>query len=350
MDRIREALRELVAVFRSASSKHEAHRKAAPVMEQLTRSPAFLAAVIEKYLLTGGSLDSKNYPVVGMTIAENPWFGLVANCWIPLPTRETDISTKCIHHHGDMLLTTATLFGPGYEHWMFAKPSPVDPARGLYEMELLEAAPHPQHHVSFVDAWIAHAPFYPKDMSITLALWSNRFDTTVRDHVKRLPGVRTNAAALRQVALKLGLKRTLDLKVVESYDFFPTNDGFQVVRERKEFELGPNDDHLHSVFHVIQRTGNEHLARVVRRQLDRGAVTAARPTVERLLADLERGTPIEGRLSTKHHGIPYANFSREDVNRALRALGKSKAKDGSKFTPAAAGQEAPRAGAHGEHV
>jgi len=350
MDRIREAVHELLAVFRSATSKHDAHRAAAPIMEQLTRQPAFLTAVIEKYLGTRGSLDRKNYPVVGMEISENPWFGLVANCWIPLPGRETHISTKCIHHHGNMLLTTATLFGPGYEHWMFTKPRPVDPARGVYEMELLEAAPHPQHHVSFVDAWIAHTPFYPKELSITLALWSNRFDTTWRDHVKRLPGVRTNAAALREVGVKMGLKKALDLKVVDSYDFFPTPEGFQVMRERKEFELGPMEDHVHSVFHVVQRTGNEHLGRVIRAQLERGAVSVGRPVVERLLSDLERGRPIEGRLSSMHYGIPYANFTRDDVFGALTALGKKKVDDGGKLASAPGGQAAPRASTQREHV
>jgi hypothetical protein len=258
-----------------------------------------------------------------MEIASNPWFGLVANCWIPLPGRETHIATKAIHHHGNMLLSTATLFGPGYEHWMFSTPKELDAATGLYEMDLLEVAPHARHHVSFVDAWIAHTPFYPKELSITLALWSNRFDTTWRDHLKRLPGVSRNANTLRDIAVKLGLRRALDLKVVESFDFFPTSRGFQVMRERKEFELGPNADHVHSVFHVIQRTGNEHLARTVRSAIDRGAVTTGRSIVERLLRDLESGTPIDGQLSTNHYGIPYANFTRDQVFGAHRALGKN---------------------------
>lgn len=339
--RVGEAVGDLLAVFRSAKSKHEAHRAAAPLMEQLTREPAFLSAIIESYLLRKGTLDRKNYPVVGMEIAENPWFGLVANCWIPLPDRATSISTKCIHHHGNMLLTTATLFGPGYEHWMFSRPVPHAGGNGVHTMELLERAPHPQHHVSFVDAWVAHTPFYPQDLSITLALWSNRFDTTWRDHLKRMPGVRANAAALRDLAVRAGLRGALDLKVVESYDFHPAEAGFAVMPERKEFELGPNEDHLHSVFHVLQRTGNEHLGRVVRRQLDAGAIGAARSVVEMLLGELERGRPIEGRLSSGHHGIPYANFTRDDVLRSLRLTARENIEDGRKFAPASRNQAAP---------
>lgn len=343
MDRIREAVEELLAVFRKAPSKHEANKLVAPIMEQLTREPSFLTAVIAKYLASPRSFNRGNYPVVGMEIASNPWFGLVANCWIPLPTQETHISTKAIHHHGNMLLTTATLFGAGYEHWMFSMPKETS-AEGIYEMDLLEVAPHGKHHVSFVDAWIAHTPFYPKELSITLALWSNQFETTWRDHLKRMPFVSENATALRKLAVKAGLTSTLDLKVVNSFDFFPVENGFQVMRERKEFQLGPNEDHLHSLFHVVQQTGNEHLSRLVRGHLNRGAIQAT-PVVEKLLGSLEGGAPIEGRLSSMHYGVPYANFTRNDVYGALRALGKKVDADGGKFNPAPSGQETARANA-----
>lgn len=342
MDRIREAVAELKGVFQAAPTMHEAHKTAAPMMEQLTREPAFLTAVLEKYVSNPRSLDRRNYPVVALDIALTPWFSLVANCWIPLPGRETHISTKAIHHHGNLLLTTATLFGPGYEHWMFSKPDQLDAAGGKYRMDLLEVAPHPQHHVSFVDAWIAHTPFYPKDLSITLALWSSQFRTTWLDHVKRQRWLSRHAQVPKAIAAKLGLAKTLDLKIVESYDFFPAGETFQVMRERKEFDLGPTEDHLHSVFHVVQRTGNEHLARRIRKHVD--VVKAGRATLVRLLGDLERGTPIEGRLSAGHYDLPFANFTRDDVFRALRAGERNH--DGGKFASATNGKAADRAVAH----
>jgi len=317
MDRLRDAEAELVRVFEKAHTKHEANELARPVMEQLSRDPSFLAAILERYLASPGSLDKRNYPVVGIPIALNPSFGLVANCWIPLPGRETHIATKAIHHHGDMLLSTATIFGPGYEHWMFSTPKPVAAGSDTYRMKLLESAAHPLHHISFVDAWVAHTPLYPKALSITLALWTSRFPVTWRDRAKRIPLFKGRETQLRNLAVRLGLRKKLDLKVVESFDFFPSDAGFQVMRERKEFELGPNEDHLCSVFHVVQETGNERLAQTVRRAIDQGKVHAGRQTVERLLALLDKGTPIEGKLSVGHYGLPYANFTRDDIERAL---------------------------------
>lgn len=343
MDRIRDAVEELVRIFRASATKHEANERAAPVMEQLTREPAFLTAVLERYLQTPRALNRRNYPVVGIEIALNPWFGLVANCWVPLPSRDTSLSTKMIHHHGDMLLTTATLFGPGYEHWMFTRPEPLDRDEGLYSMRLLERAPHPKGHVSFVDAWIAHTPFYPRSLSITLALWSKRFPTTWRDRAKRLPVVRSHVGKLTKVTDALGLRSALQLNVVESFDFYPVEDAFKVMRVRQEFGLGPTEDHVQSVLHILQETGNEHLARVVRRQLERGLVVEGRAAVERLLPDLERGRPLEGKLSSGHYDLPFANFTRDDTLRALRAL-ERRADHGVKFATAQDRQETAGAG------
>jgi hypothetical protein len=344
---IGEAERELRDIFRTSTTKHEANRRAEPVLVQLSREPKLLSEIIERYLVTPGALDRKNYPVVAMNVALNPYFQLVANCWIPLPGRETDLSTKAIHHHGDLLLSTVTLFGPGYEHWMFSTPKAIAGRQGLFAMELLEAAPHPVHHVSFVDAWIAHTPLYPSSLSITLALWSSRFPTTWRDRVKRLPIFRGREQTLRKVALRLGLKKRLELKTIESFDYFPTEHGFQVIPERKEFDLGPNEDHVASVFHVVQQTGNEHLVRRVRRLVEEGRVGASRPHVERFASMVERGTPVEGRLSTGHYGLEQANFTRDDIRRALRGskptTNTNGESNGGKFASEALGEAPARA-------
>jgi hypothetical protein len=322
MGRIREAEKELIAVFRSSATKHEANERAKPIMEQLSRDPGFLTAVLQHYVATPGVLDKRNYPVVTMNLALNPWFGIDANCWIPLPDGNTNLSTKAIHHHGDLLLTTATLFGPGYEHWQFTMPKLTPGSADVYTMDVIESAPHPRHHVSFVDKWTPHVPFYPNKLSITLALWSNSRPTTWRDHVKRIPIIKGRTKQLRQIALKLGLKKRLDLKVVESFDYFPVEQGFNVINKRTEFALGPNMDNLCCFFQVLQETGNEHLARDVRRAIDDRKVTIGRPNVEELVKKLERGTPIQGRLSEHHHDIPEMNFTREAIYEALDALKK----------------------------
>jgi len=319
MKTIKKYVDALNAVFRGARDKHEANRRSRPVLEEMSGDPAFLAEVLERHLRTPGALAARHYPVIGLDIELNPFYGLVANCWIPLPGRETDVSTKSIHHHGNMLLSTVTAFGPGYEHWTFTKPEPVDEAAELYELRLIEHAPHPRHHVAFVDSYVAHLPFYPPETSVTYALWSNKFPVTWKDRVKRLPVLQKNSAALRGLAVRAGLARQLDLKVIEYFDFYPTPEGFRGIRERTEFELGPNEDHLYSLLHVVQATGNERLAPVIEEQLEREGPPENAPLARRLLADLRSGRPVEARLSPTHFNVARANFTRREVEASLAA-------------------------------
>jgi hypothetical protein len=314
-----QVVEELLRVFRAAPHKRAAHAEARPILEQVSRTPAFLREALEAYVPTVEALTHGNYPVVAVPVATNPYFELVLNCWIPLPGRETDVSTKAIHHHGTMLLSTTTVFGPGYEHWLFTRPRPMNEEGTCYRMDLLEAALHPMHHVAYVDTWMAHVPIFPRDHSITLALWSSSDATTWKDYVKRIPAVKRRDAELKKMAGRLGLTRALSLKIVDTFDFYPSQTGFIPMKVRKEFARGPNDDHLHSLFCIVQRTGNEHIARNLKRRLDVLRL-GNEPLVRKLVDELSSGVPIEARLSSGHYGVPHANFTTDSIRTALRGM------------------------------
>jgi len=319
MDSIKKYVGALEGVFRTSPDKHEANRRSRAPLEEMAADPRFFTDALAAHLRAPGSLNQQHYPVVGFNVDLNPHFGLVVNCWIPLPDRQSDVSTKAIHHHGDMLLSTVNAFGPGYEHWTFTRPELVDPERERYDLRLVERAPHPPGHVAFVDSYVPHLPFYPSETSITYALWTSRFPVTWKDKVKRIPALQQNSAALRRLAVKAGLARKLELKVVEYFDFYPTAEGFCGIRERTEFERGPNEDYLQSLFHVMQATGNDSLVKLVEEKLASDEEIENRPLVRQLCADLRAGRPLEGRLSATHYGVPRANFTRAETERALAA-------------------------------
>jgi hypothetical protein len=311
-------LAALRAAFASGADKYAAHERATPVLLEMAASPSVFTAILSRHLERVDALTMRHYPVVSLEIESNPHFGLVANCWIPLPDRDVDMSTKAIHHHGQMLLTTVTAFGPGYEHWLFTSPEMRDASSGIFSMRLTERAPHPTGHAAFVDANIGHVPFYPASLTVTLALWSSRNPTTWKDHLKRVPALHKHSNTLRDLAATIGLSRALDLKVVDYFDFSPTAEGFRGMKERQEFGRGPNEDYLYSLFHILQETRNDALGSAVRRRM--GTAVAQNTTlVARLLADLDRGQPIAGRLSHGHYDIPFANFRGSDIERALGA-------------------------------
>ena len=319
--RIDRVVHGLNRLFDTQPDRHRAHAQSRNILQDLCGDPAFLTAVLRRYLAFPDALNARNYPVVSFNVDLNPSYHLVVNCWIPLPNRDTDLSTKAIHHHGTMLLTTATAFGPGYEHWLFTRPRTLDPARELYGMRVTERKLHSQGDVAFVDAYEPHLPLYPSGLTITLALWSDREPATWKDRFKRIPFLKRNEAAFKRLAVRVGLAQALDLKMVQYFDFYPVEEGFQGMRDRIEFGWGPNEDYLYSLFHVLQATQNDHLAPLVEEQINRQRVPAEGvPLVRRLLDDLRHGRPIEGRLSQGHVGIPHANFRRREIERSLEAL------------------------------
>jgi hypothetical protein len=313
----------LVKIFKLAPDKHEAHRRCAPVLQDMTSDRPFVTQALAAYLKRPGILNAQNYPVVGVEVALNEWFSLVVHGWIPRPDHSPTISSKAIHHHGELLLTTATMSGPGYEHWLFTRPKVLDPEKRLYEMNVTDKKWHPTHDVAFVDAHIPHMPWYPPDTTLTLCLWSDQRPTTWRDRVKRIPLLKKNEYRLRAVAAKLGVTdlfvKAIGLKLLEALDFYPDDDGFHAIPERQEFDKGPNEDHLQSVFCILQHTGNQALGALVEERLRAEPDLKNRATIERLLADLRADRPIEGRLSDCHLALPNAMFPQADVERALAA-------------------------------
>ena len=311
---------DLTSIFSTFSDKRQAHERSRRLIGEIAREPACLTAAIARHLSSPDALNRPHFPVVSFDATSNPFFEVVFNCWIPLPDRSTDVSTKSIHHHGPMLLTTATAFGPGYDHWLFARPKPIDGEADLFSLELIQHGRHAIHEVAFVDAFVAHVPIYPESLTITVCLWSNSTPTTWRDRLKRIPILQRNAASLRQAAAHAGLAKQLDLKVDDYKDYYPTERGFVGVKDREEFPYTSNEDYLYSLFHIMQETGNQQLGTSIETLLNRGSVD--NPMLVRVLLDrLRSDEPIEGRLSDGHYGVPTANFSRVAIERALAFQG-----------------------------
>jgi hypothetical protein len=322
---------QLSRLFRGTRDKYAAHREAQPILQSMAADKEFLVAALRKYISMPGVWNRGHYPVLGGGFELNPYFALDINIWIPLADKNSDLSTKAIHHHGPMILSTATIFGPGYDHWTFHPPKPLDPERELFRLEFLERAQHAKGQIAFVDANIAHVPFFPPGLSITAALWSNSSPTTWRDHAKRMPLLKGHAATLRKIGKTIGLTKSLDLKMEDYLDYYPTADGFKGMRQRKELELGPNENFVGNLFYVLQQTGSESLAPVIRKALDSGEKLTSRATIQQLLGDLESGRPISPRYSAGHSDVPHANFASAAIEQAFRAQGSramQKAADG----------------------
>ena len=314
---IHDYVGELTRIFMHTPDKYRAHEESRRILEDISTDPAFLTALLRRYLARPEVLNAKNYPVVRVDVELNPYYHLVAHCWLSLPGRQTDLATKAIHHHGTLLLTTTTIFGPGYEHLTFTKARPIDPSRELFAMQVTSRGLHPLHHTAFVDAYEPHVPMYPSELSITLALWSAWKKTSWKDYLKRIAFIQRNKEILKQMAKCTGVTDFLEIQRVEYFDYYPTENGFKGMKERIEYPLGPNEDHLHSLFHILQKTQNDPLAPTVEHHLNSGGTHLQnRSKIQQLLQDLKTGRSIEGRLSECHRKLLHTIFKAQDIQRA----------------------------------
>lgn len=308
---------ELTRVFRRAPTKHDAHERSRQVLLDMAGDAASLRASLAREIRKPGALNTRNFPSVGITIAHTPYFGLVANCFL---SGETDLVANAIHHHGHMLLTTVTAFGPGYEHWRFTTPKMIDEHRELFSMGVIDRMQHHLGHTAFVDADMPHAVVTPPALTVTFALWSSKHPVTWREHAKRLPFVRGREQLFRKVSERLGLERALALNPVQYLDFHPVRDGFKGMRERIQYQRGPNEDFLCSFFHILQATNNEALGNVIEEQLRSGGPIDGPETIQRLLGDLRAERPIGARRTEGIHHLEHMNFKTSAIGEALAAL------------------------------
>lgn len=110
--RIEGYLKALTQVFKTADCKHEAHQRSQPILEDISTDRDFMTAILWQYLSIPSVLNTTNYPTVEINIELNADYHLLANCWIPLPGRQTNISSKTIHHHPSRCERFASLLEP----------------------------------------------------------------------------------------------------------------------------------------------------------------------------------------------------------------------------------------------
>jgi hypothetical protein len=315
---LRERIRDLTSIFRASRSKHEAHERSRDVLLEMAHNPRVFTEALIAHVREHHGLNGTNFPVVGVDIESNPYFELAANCFLPHSGGRTDLTWNSVHHHGHLLLTTVTAFGPGYEHWRFTQPKLLDPERDLFTISVIDRKAHGPNDAAFVDAYMPHAVMYPQSLSVTFALWSSEGPVTWRDRAKRLPFVKGREDVFRRIASHLGISRSLGINVIRYFDYFPCDGGFKGMRERVQFQRGPNEDYLHSFFHVLQRTGNESVAAAISHQLSRPGELRNPAVVAALLKRLRAGVPIDSQLSKGvHEPMPHMNFPAAAIEHAV---------------------------------
>ncbi|MCS7078307.1 MAG: hypothetical protein NZ455_16460 [Bacteroidia bacterium] len=317
MDTANKYIQQIKDIFEQEKDRYAAHKTIQPIMAKLTQDKQFLHDIIKKSLSDPEFIAKvRHYPTLSMYIYKDKNIDMNAHIFMPLPDQNTDITFQSIHHHGNLLLTTAAAFGPGYESILFKKGFTLDMDTQIATMQVEKIYQFRQGEVEFVDAFQPHVVFFPKDVSITYVVWSNQKpEHATAQSLKQNPLIRKFKKPIKKVLHRLGLSQKMGINVVEYYDFYPENGKIKALKHRIEFEHGDNQNFLTNFFHVMQKVGfqdTDFLSHLAQKYPQNS-------TLQTLVQGFVSGEPIPAPFYESHRTVRYVNLHREEIMKAIHS-------------------------------
>ena len=138
---------EIIKIFQDNDDLYTAHKLCKEVMKKIIDDKDCLHKIIEHNLLQPDFLKRKrHYPTLSLNVYKNKLINIVINIYPELPPGSTkDVSYHSIHHHGNLLLSTIALSGPGYSSIVFGKNFFVPDKDKSYKMETHENKKQANH-------------------------------------------------------------------------------------------------------------------------------------------------------------------------------------------------------------
>jgi hypothetical protein len=306
---------ELTRIFSRHCDRYTAHSLSLPVMQQMAADNNFLHAAIKWNFSDPRFLSAPRdfSKLLKLYIFRNKDFELVMNIFPPDPFGGKGTSVKSIHHHKNLLLTTVTLFGNGYETILFKPDFSVDKDKTV-NLQMERMFVQPLHGHTFIDRLVPHVVFFPPELTVTLSLWCLHERRRI-DLLRELPGAdRLNKPVARLLhRLKLGGK--LGLNDVSDVYFRIENGRFKVIDFKISYPSGTADDTAFNLLCFLKTINFDDAAYMRQVASDRRQDAGVRHLVQQFLQS--PGSFSEFRNC--HVFIKEENISKEDILAAVQA-------------------------------
>ncbi|MBC7947566.1 MAG: hypothetical protein H7Y42_06780 [Chitinophagaceae bacterium] len=314
MERLNHYVKAIASIFKDEKDRYEAHRKAAPVLKEMGADKEVLFDVFRKNLSDPNFINKpRHYPTIAFEIFQDENVGISGNCFMPLPDRSTDLSFQSIHHHGKLLLTTVAAFGPGYESIVFKKGYAINKQEQTANMEIEKQYQFGPGNLEFVDSDQPHVVFFPKEASITFAMWAYARTNATTQTLKNNVLIKKFKEPIRKALKALGLLDKAGVNLVENFDFYPEKKQIRVLKNRINFEEGSNENFLTNVFYVLQRAGFNDMTFLQSLKQKFPQHNALHGLIDRFVA----GTPIKDEFYDFHKNVKYVNLTKQDILNAF---------------------------------
>jgi hypothetical protein len=256
-------IKRLKELNQEYENRSDFHRHAGSILQEMGADKEFLKAVVKRNFDDEGYKEQvwSLYNIPFFFIYECTDFLLKIHFFPAMKDYKPGQAAHCIHHHNNYILTTAAIYGSGYESMLFDKKIEVDEKTLLTRMKVARHFTQKEFPVHTIDSWEPHVVFMPPAFSTTLQIWTPDKKRKT-DALRNNPVLKALKAPLRKIIYWCGLERKVGISAQNTYQWYPDGDHFKAILEEEYFgptrnAKGPEVDlwSMQNVFIFIQRMG-----------------------------------------------------------------------------------------------
>lgn len=250
-------LKQIINIFENTEDVRFAHKRAEEIMKKIAEDKSSINEIIEYNLSKPNFwLKKRHYPTLSLDVFKNDFLEIVINIYPNLPNEDVNTSFQSIHHHGNLMLSTIGISGPGYSSISFKKNFSINKDNNSCFMEIESNYQNELKKYSFCDAYQPHIVFYPKEVSATFAIWS-KVKRNKTDKIKKIFSKKLKKKLSFLVQL-FGLSKLANMNTPNNYDFYIESNSIFAMKDRIHYPIGSNDNFLQNIFYYFQSVNYEN--------------------------------------------------------------------------------------------
>jgi hypothetical protein len=314
-------IQEILSLEKKYRDRQEFHKHVGPLLKQMGSDDMFLKKVIKRNFEDPGYLAQEwsLYNIPFFYIFETADFNLKIHFFPSMKNFVKGTAAHCVHHHNNYILTTAAIFGSGYEAMLFDKEIQMEPSTLHTKMKLYKHFSQEDTPVHTVDAWQPHLVYNPEAFSATLQLWTPD-EKRPTDSLRTNPVLKAIKTPLRRLIYMLGLEKRIGIAAKKTYQWYPEGDHFMAIEEDEYFRptrqaVGPEVDaySMQTVFYFIQQRNLADLELLAKLKRQANTPSYYLPLIDQIL----NKQPIAETYCKETINIPQKTYQVKDVLAAL---------------------------------
>ena len=306
------------------TDRREFHAKAENVLREMASDKEFLDAVVQFNFNRSSFLEHNwsLYEIPCLWIADLGDFQMKFHVFLPMKDFQEGIAGSCIHHHNNYLLSTLGVTGSGYESFIFEKDSQLDPNKGEISLKVRKHFVQKEGSLTLVDSWEPHVVFNPREMTVTLTLWTPDAKRST-DKLRHNPILKAFKKPLRNVIHAFGMDDKVGIASANTYQYYEHNGAFKAIKEDEFFAPtraakgdNVNEDYIRSIFAFLQRMNYSNRTYLMELSDKPETPEVWKKWIAKYLADEE----ITAAQSTAEINIPGKILRKENILGAQEAM------------------------------